>query len=1655
MSKPRAAIIVFALIATAIAAATSSSPAVASSLPGSRPYFSDPPTDQEILVSGILPQPLVPAGQTTVDENRALARALIEYQQWIRGGAASDQLSPITGLIRDHQGSRWEPALEVSLGIIYRRTGHMSKAMDAWQRAWDLTKNSSDRNARAIADYSVGKLAEFEAYLGRVETLGPLLDEVKGRPIHGTGATNISNASQGLAEMRTHPGDAFRCGPMALRQISLAQGRREQAEQLDRAQSTPRGTSLVQVTSLAREAGMNFQMAHREPGAAILVPAVMHWKVGHFAAIVNNSGRGYQIEDPTFSENINVSPATIDDESSGYFVVPDGPLPQGWRAVSAEEGEHIWGRGYVNSQDPQATSIGDIFSSGGMSSSQDPQANSIGDVFVSGGGGPCPMTVANAFAMVVSLAMRDIPLSYQTPKGPPVKFGLFYAHRDAEQPMTFTYTNFGPKWTSNWISYIVDNTDAGTATGETADLYMPGGGGESYTVSFTPRGTTFSIGIDDQAQLSIMIAQNSEGISYTTGFTRELPDGSVQSFTHLLNPGSQTPIFFLNSVTDPQGNTVTLTYDDNNRITAITDASGEVTTLIYGLPSDMWAVTKVTDPFGRSASFTYNSDGELASITDVLGIVSSYTYLPNSGDFISALTTPYGTSKFTYGDSTTDPSLQTTRFVTLTDPLGQTERTEFNQDAPGINQYDPANTVPTGMRCVNGYMIDRNSFVWDKHQLPLATKPDGSLDYTKATILHFLHTNAGMCARVLESYKRPLENRVWFNYPGQPFDPSDSSDTNPARYEGTSNLPSAIGRVLDNGATQLWTIRYNPIGQPTQVTDPIGRQLTMTYAPNGIDLLTVSQTTKGANQLLLSATYNNQHEPLVVTDASGQPTQYTYATAGQPLSVTDALKETTSFTYNPAGLLLSIIQPLNDATTAIAYDKFNRVASMTDPQGYQLLYNYDVADGPTSVRFPDGTTANFAYSLLDLASVTDRLKRTTRYAHDALERLIQIKDPLGRTTKLGYCDCGAVSHLTDPNGHLTQFNYDLEERLASRIFADNSTANLTYENTTSRLANSTDALGQVTSYSYNTDDTLQAVNYLHAINPTPPVSLTWDLAFTRVTAMTDGTGKTSYTYYPVVSPPALGATLLESVKGPYNDTLAYTYDALGRVERRVTDGATSQLSYDVLGRIEADANPLDTFNVGYFGTTILPLSIKSGKGLSSAYTYFDNLGDQRLKTITNNTHAGKTVSAFQYAYDDDDEITSTSVKNQFPSTIVRTMTYDAAGQLLAMTSKGGGSNFSFGYDLGSNRTSEKIGPNTTSFIYNKVNELTSPGTATFDADGQPLKLGNQTFQWDAAGRLISTTTGPGTTKFAYDGLSNRERITQLSSGKVLSDKRYFWCDDGLCLETDAANNNTVSRRYYEEGLRVAGQPYYYAMDNLQNVRQLVDPAGAIQASYDYDPYGVRTKLSGAKDSDFGFAGLFHESQSGLDLAIYRMYNAPLGRWLNRDPIGEDGGINLYAYVDNDPFSLADPSGYGCPGVATSGPDLAAQTAKAGHYYVHENLPNEPVSVQQRIKSLKATINKDARRREALRKKMVWRWRNVNIRGLNLGHFLFHELPNLNQQRELNNLDTSLPEEEATLAGYQAEQAAIENAKKAADSYENVEQYDPRDPWNWVQRWQRK
>jgi RHS repeat-associated protein len=1524
-------------------------------------HFSDSPSDAEVSSIHVFREPLLPMGaRTLASENRAFADAIIAYTR--KGDP--EQTDDLTNFLNQYPGSSWRPSLLANLGAVWRSTGYWSKALDAWEEAWPLLAHETDPRKSALADYVLGELAQLNARLGRADRLEVLFGEIDGRDVRGAATEKVAAAKQGLALMRTRPQDAFRCGPMALKQILFTSKRAtsENEKTIVDSASAERGISLVEVRKLAAELGMNYQMAKRAPGAKIIVPVVINWRVGHYAALTGQRNGKFVAQDPTFRDQAFLSQQAIDQEQSGYYLVPAGELPTGWQPVSENEGKKVWGKGNAgaNSEPPPPCVAPSV-------------KCATGDCTSAG------MADYNVDSARVSLTITDTPVSYTPPLGPPIKFTVSYQQREVAPVQTPTYSNLGNKWSFDWISYLVIDP-ANEAADATA--YGPGGGTLHYN--------DFNSGTQSYAtQRETQVSLVKTGVNQ---YEKRFPDGSKQVFA--LSDGAPVArkLFMTQSI-DPLGNAVGYTYDGSFRLVAVTDALGQITTLAYELTSDPLKVTKVTDPFGRQAILEYNATGQLWKITDSIGLVSEFTY--GTGDFINKLTTPYGDTVFAMGESGAYY-----RWLEITDPQGAKERIEYNNNVSAIPFSEPSAVVPpaSSIATFNQYINYRNTFYWDKKAM--AEAPG---DYTRARITHWLHTeDINVASDIPESSKLPFENRVWNNYPGQTW---------PAGTENsTSNKPSKVARVLDDGTTQLYQYEYNSFGKPTKMTDPLGRVTTYVYASNGVDLLTVYQRNPAGGSLdpegqnadkIAAYTYNAQHEPLTATDASGKTTIYTYYANGQVRRITNAKNEKTTFAYNSSGYLQSITGPVAGAVTQFTYDGFGRLRTTTDSAGYTVTTDYDAISGdPTKtmdrvakVTYPDGTYEEITYDRLDPEWTRDRLGRWSRKFYDPLRRLIVAQDPLYRITIYDWCNCGSLEGITDPNQNTTSWVRDIQGRVTDKIYSDLSSMHYTYENTTSRLKSTTDAKGQSTNYSYFLDNNLQQVSYTNAQVATPTVSYTCDANYNRLVTMTDGTGLTTYGYNPIAVPPALGAGRLASVDGPLaTDTITYSYDELGRAISRSINGAANAASvgYDALGRMQTATNPLGVFTYSYVNTTNRIDHVDVPGGQKTQYAYFDNLGDQRLKQIKNLNPAAGIISQLDYLYSPVGDITSWTVRQGGAATAANyALGYDAADQLRnAMLKRVQDGTvlkqYDYDYDNAGNRLTEQNGSAVTTSGFNDLNQLTSqsgggkmhfrgtvsepstvtvggntasvdatgvfdgvanvsvgsntvpvvatdasgnsktnnyqitvsgnPKTLSYDLDGNLISDGTKTYEWDAANRLVAINyTGTSNrSEFTFDGLSRRVKIVEKTDATINSTKKFVW--DGMTLAEERNNSNKVTRKHYPQGVQFLSYnpntttSYYYLRDHLGSIREMTDSTGAIKARYDYDPWGNRTKLSGSLDADFGFTGHYYHAQSNLHLATYRAYDSTVGRWINRDPIGEDGGLNLYQYVFSSPIVLLDPEG---------------------------------------------------------------------------------------------------------------------------------------------------
>ena len=1415
--------------------------------------FSAHPTAPEISNARIFDEPLVPMGGTPAEqENKALANALTDYASRTN----FDDFSSVTTFLGAFPASTWNSSLLLHLGVEYYNSGYYSKALAAWEQAWAQCKKINDPKGKAQADRAVGELARMYSRLGRIQELDNLMQEIKDRDLSGPGTQLIAAAKTALALMHSQPGFCFKCGPLALDRIRSYQDPSKAEDPLIvQAQSTTNGYSLAQLARLSWDLGMNYQMAYRSPGAPLVLPAVVHWKVGHYAALLQRDGNRVLAQDFTFRGRLWISMTALKDEGSGYFLVPPGPLPEGWRSVRDNEAQEVCGRG--------VTSGGDGNGTGPNDPTNPPNCPSSG------------MATYTFHLMLVDLTLMDTPVGYAPPVGPAVRFQATYNQFEANQLSTFYYSNMGQKWTCNWIAYITDNP---TSPNADVSFYQDGGG----TVTFIGFNTTTQR-YDTETMTQALLTKTSSS-SYQMLFK----DGSQKVFA--LSDGSVGTVrrIFLTQIIDPAGNIVQLNYDSSLRITNIVDALGQATTLLYTNTLYTNAITTVIDPFGRAAYFQYNPSGMLAQITDVLGLTSQFTY--GASEFISALTTPYGITRFASGGAP-----QT--WLSATDPLGQTEYLLFSQGEP-INSSDPASAVPHGMGLFNQFLYGRNSFYWDKKAYA-----DGYPDYTKAQIYHWLHEPSILtCSREIESVKKPLENRVWYNYPGQlqgtafPIGP------------GGMNLPSIIGRVLDDGTTQLYTYGYNSLGNVTNSIDPVGRTFNYIYATNNVDLLQVRMTHNGKNELQRSVTYNSQHLPLTVTDAAGQTTTNTYNARGQLLTTANPKGELTTFNYDAKGYRTNIVGHLQNSSdvTSFTYDSFGRVYTATDTEGYTLTYGYDAFDRKTNITHPDGTFEQFAYSNLDLVASRDRLGRWTTNTFDADRHLIRTQDPLGRVTQYEWCKCGAMTALIDPKGRTTTWDYDVQSRRTAKHYADGSTITYTYENTTSRLKSKFDEEGQETDYEYYPDNNRKRLSYPNATVATPTVTYTYDPDYSRILTMQDGIGTTTYSYIPITATPTLGAGRLASVSGPLpNSMVTYQYDQLGRMVNRVINGVATATCYDILDRLSAMTNALGSFQYSYVDAMPRLASESYPNGQTNLYTYYNTLGDERLQQILHLYPNGALLSSFGYAYNPVGQITYwTSQLDTTPARFLAA-SYDAADQLTNAVLTDGVTTFSsyaYAYDPAGNRLQSQINGITELYSYNALNQL----TATV-----PSQTNSATYEWDAEKRLTAINQGTNRSEFSYDGLGRRLRIVEKTNGLVQSDNYYLWCGAVICEMRDASGA-TVLRRLFAQGESLVATTntanYYYTRDHLRSVREVLDTNGLLVTRYNYDPYGQKSTFESDFQPTFGFTGTFVHHKSGLYLTFFRPLDGGTGRWLSRDPIGEVSDVNLYRYVYNNPVNRIDPLG---------------------------------------------------------------------------------------------------------------------------------------------------
>ena len=264
--------------------------------------------------------------------------------------------------------------------------------------------------------------------------------------------------------------------------------------------------------------------------------------------------------------------------------------------------------------------------------------------------------------------------------------------------------------------------------------------------------------------------------------------------------------------------------------------------------------------------------------------------------------------------------------------------------------------------------------------------------------------------------------------------------------------------------------------------------------------------------------------------------------------------------------------------------------------------------------------------------------------------------------------------------------------------------------------------------------------------------------------------------------------------------------------------------------------------------------------------------------------------------------------------------------------------FTWQYDAAGNRTYSSMlnaqGSMSRTYAPNNLNQYVSTlniehGTLNnylYDSDGNLLSDGTRTMAWDIRNRLTQVINGSKTINYKYD--HNDLRMEKdVVVGTIHELSRYYY--DGSLLLAEKDIDGKLQKTYINDGEGIVGfiryiyddsgtfshyQRLYYLYDSLGSVSYITGENGLPLQNYTYSPYGStlnveRDPLNGLRF--VGRYGGYADDDSGLVYFWHRWYDERDGRWVSRDPVGLDAGINVYQYVFNIPNYFIDWYGL-CP-----------------------------------------------------------------------------------------------------------------------------------------------
>lgn len=700
-----------------------------------------------------------------------------------------------------------------------------------------------------------------------------------------------------------------------------------------------------------------------------------------------------------------------------------------------------------------------------------------------------------------------------------------------------SYQPLGDGWSHNYHSFItvVGDYQSNAADNGLRVIVHWGGGGIDIYKSDGTRLVPESIGIYDEME-------------YAGGDELTIKSKSQMEYLFSKQGSSGAAVFYLSSVRDRNGNTLTINYEDGQngsaRIKSVSDGNRS---LDFSYLSGTDLLSEVKDPLSRSIKFDYfdnmqTGKKQLKSFTDAEGNTTTYEY----ADLSNA-----GSSKL---------------LSRIQLPKGNYIENEYDANRRLKNSVSGVDGVPTTKTSVNVQTNYGSGSISTKSQVEVERgSQTSSYQYTY---------NENNVVTGMTGAKDMFVNGTYGNadHPELPTAmQSNSIDVSNVSYDEKGNVTSIS---VSGDGTLTTTMTYDDMNNLTSRTDPMGNKTTYSYDGNG-NLTEVS----APEGVTASITVNSKGLPTETSNAMGVKTQYDYNEYGNLIkttlpalglsssavydaasrltSATDALGRTSSFVYSNNDFLTSETDALNH-TTKYAYDKNDNLTSITNAKGGVTTMSYDNAtDWLLSIEFagakkqydynkdgtlstftkPDGTMLSYSYD--ELGRITS--DGINSYSYDNKLRLSEISDGsksvsftydgFNRITGTSY-DGTNNSYSYDENGNCTsvngtQYSYDGLNRLTSVSFS-----------------------GGTISYTYRKDSKLDKVEYPNGMTTTYGYDEVGRLT-SKQTTLANGTVVAGYSY--ILD--KVGNITEQTTQEPYSDIvlqdedISYSYNEGNRITK--------------------------------------------------------------------------------------------------------------------------------------------------------------------------------------------------------------------------------------------------------------------------------------------------------------------------------------------------------------------------------------------------------------------------------------------------------------------------------------------------------------------------